>query len=277
MAPTKSNSMAETSEGIMAKGMKHPCQIPEFKTKMEERQWAKEHLAGAFRVFGRKGFAEGNAGHISIRDPIDRTTFWMNPLATHFSMMTVSDLVHCDEFGNILPDGNQKAINAAGFSIHSAIHKARPEVDAACHAHTVYGKAFSAYGKLLDMINQDACIFYDCHSIYDDFGGVALDPNEGKEIAERLAQGKAVILQNHGILTVGQTVDEAAYLFCLMERTCECQLIAQAGLGQGEKLKVIGDREAYYTNVNTGDPNNLYACFQPEFNYELKLDSSFKS
>lgn len=171
--------------------------------------------------FSRKGYTEGTAGHISIRDPVDPNTFWINPLGKHFGLLKASDMVHVDHEGNILPDGAQVAINAAGFSIHSALHHSRPDVHAACHTHSVYGKAWSAMGKPLAMINQDVCTFYKSHAVYEDFGGVALEAEEGIHISKALGDGKGVILQNHGLLTVGNTVDEAAYLFTLLEKSCQ--------------------------------------------------------
>lgn len=255
----------------LAKGFPHPYPVPTFTNKKEERKWAKEHMAGAFRVFSRKGFTEGGAGHISIRDPVDPDTFWINPLCIHFGLIKASDLVHVDEHGNVLPDGNQAAINTAGFMIHSALHKARREVNAACHTHSKYGKAFSALGKPLDMINQDACTFYKSHALYNDFGGVAFDPKEGEAIAKAIGTGKGAILRNHGLITVGETVDEAAYLFTLMERTCECQLLADAALAPGQSLQICSDESAEYTEQVTADPESLYGEFQPDYHYELAM------
>lgn len=268
-------TLGERGSHNIAKGMPHPYPVPKFTDKHEERKWAKQHMAGAFRVFARKGYTEGTAGHISLRDPVDPTTFWINPLAKHFGLIKASDLVHCDEHGNVLPDGPQLAINAAGFAIHSAVHKARPDVIAACHTHSIYGKTFSAMGRPLDMISQDVCTFYKSHSVYSDFGGVALEAEEGKAIAASLGDGKGVILQNHGLLTVGQTVDEAAYLFTLMERSCEAQLLADAALRPGEKLKICGDEEAAYTEYMAADPETLYTEFQPDFEMELYHNNDF--
>lgn len=259
----------------IAKGMPHPYPLPTFTDKHAERLWAKQHMAAAFRVFARKGYTEGTAGHISLRDPVEPATFWINPLAKHFGLIKASDLVRCDEHGNVLPGGPQVAINAAGFAIHLAVHRARPDVVAACHTHSPYGKAYSALGRPLDMINQDVCTFYKSHAVFGDFGGVALDEREGIAIAEALGSGKGVILQNHGLLTVGATVDEAAYLFTLMERSCECQLLADAALRPGEKLKICGDEEAAYTEHVAGDPETLYTEFQPDFEMELYLNGDF--
>lgn len=289
MAPTKEHTESLSSskdfslEGRgahnLAMGMPLPYPVPQFAAGEEhlERKWALEHMAAAFRVFARFGYTEGVAGHITIRDPLDKDTFWINPLGKHFGLMKASDMVHVDESGNILPDGNQAAINAAGFAIHSAVHKARPDVNAACHAHSVHGKAFGALGKPLLMINQDVCTFYKSHSVYEDFGGVALEAKEGVAIANSLGSGKGAILQSHGLLTVGQTVDEAAYLYSLMENSCRVQLLAEAALKEGAKLKVIGDEEAAYTEYKSSDPESLYGEFQGEYELEEHLSQgSFK-
>ncbi|RLV89932.1 Meiotically up-regulated protein [Spathaspora sp. JA1] len=259
----------------ISKGGKHPYSLPKFTNKFEERKWALEHMAGAFRVFSRKGYTEGTAGHISIRDPIDINTFWINPLGKHFGLLKASDMVHVDEHGNVLSDGNQAPINAAGFAIHSALHRERPDVNAACHTHSTYGKAWAAMGKELDMINQDVCAFYKSHSVFHDFGGVALEAEEGIKIAGAIGDGKAVILQNHGLLTVGSTVDEAAYLFSLLEKSCQVQLIAQAALLPGTSLQIIDDKVAEYCEYKDADPETLYTEFQPDFEMEIYLNNDF--
>jgi ribulose-5-phosphate 4-epimerase/fuculose-1-phosphate aldolase len=117
----------------------------------------------------------------------------LNPLSRHFSLIRVSDLIMVDETGTVVH--GDEPINAAAFAIHSAIHRARPNANAACHAHSVYGKAFSAFGRHLDMITQDSLRFYNHHGVYKHFGGVVLDEGEGDRIAECLGDGKAVILQ----------------------------------------------------------------------------------
>jgi len=93
------------------------------------------------------------------------------------------------------------------------------------------------------MLNQDACYFYNAHSVYADYGGIAFADAEGERIAESLGQGKAAILMNHGLLTVGGTVDEAAYLFTLMERSCQIQLLTE---GKGIRKNLVTDEEAAY-------------------------------
>ena len=161
------------------------------------------------------GFDEGLAGHITQRDCIDPETFWVNPLGIHFAHIKASDLVRVDHKGNIV-EGNS-VINNAAFAIHSRIHMARPDVAAVAHAHTKFGRAFSSLGQLLKPISQDACVFYENHSVFDVFSGVVADAEEGDMIAASLADKTAVILQNHGLLTVGKSLDAAVANFVLMD------------------------------------------------------------
>lgn len=179
----------------------------------------------------------------------------------HFSLIKVSDLILCDEQGTVV-EGDEP-INAAAFAIHSQIHRARPDVTAACHAHSVHGKAFSAFGRELEMLTQDACRFYRSHGVYRDFRGVVVDEEEGRRIAAALGDGKAAILQNHGILTVGRSVDEAAFWFLSLERTCQAQLLADAAAAGGYEKILIDDDEAAYTATQVGGPEKGWLAFQP--------------
>ncbi|KAL4815423.1 class II aldolase/adducin N-terminal [Aspergillus spinulosporus] len=218
---------------------------PQFDNLEDERLYRKQHLAAAFRVFADRGFDEGVAGHISVRDPILTDHFWINPLSAHFSLIKVSDLILVDEDGNVV-EGDEP-VNLPAFAIHSEIHKARPDVNAACHAHSVAGKAFSCFGRELEMITQDSLRFYKSHAVYREFRGVVLDGEEGKRIAKALGDGKAAILQNHGLLTVGQSVDEAAFWFISLDKTCHAQLLADAAAAAGYKKIIIDDEEAAYS------------------------------
>ncbi|ENH61615.1 Class II aldolase/adducin N-terminal [Fusarium oxysporum f. sp. vasinfectum] len=273
-APTPEEPVNQNFAAVATGGIPYPG-IPKIEDPYQKRQWQLEHMAGAFRVFARMGFTEGAAGHISVRDPVDPNTFWINPMGVHFGMLEAGHMVHINEDGQVI-GGNRVAVNAAGFTIHAAIHKARPDVDAACHAHSKYGKAWSTFGKPLEMISQDACIFYNDHSVYSDFGGVVFEDDEGARIAKALGpKNRSVILQNHGLLTAGKTVDEAAYLFSLMERTCEIQLLVESA---GLPRQIIGNEEAEYTYRYNADPEALYTEFQPDFEYEVwKSNGKLKS
>lgn len=218
---------------------------PRFNSLAEERLHRKQRLTAAFRIFGQWGLGEGAAGHITVRDPEHPETFWLNPFGVHFSRVKVSNLIRVDHDGNVV-EGDYP-VNRAAFAIHSRIHKARPDVVAAAHTHGVYGRAFSALGRPLAMINQDVCAFYNDHVLYDDYGGVVLELDEGVRIAEALGPRKAAILRNHGLLTVGGSVDEAAWWYLSMERNCQTQLLAEAA-AQGQPLRLVPEescRQAY--------------------------------
>ena len=133
----------------------------EFKNKYEEREYIKGRLAGAYRIFGHYGLNEGIAGHITVRDPIEPETFWVNPFGVDFNRINKSDLLRVDHKGNILDHGKVKVLNKAAFLIHGAIHAARPDVVCAAHTHSVYGRAFCTLGKPLDPISLESCVFYD--------------------------------------------------------------------------------------------------------------------
>ena len=231
-------------------------QIPTFSSLDEERLHIKQKLAAAFRLFSKCGFDEGVAGHITARDPILTDCFWVNPYGVHFSQVKVSNLSLINHRGEVLQG---EPCNAAAFAIHSPIHLARQDVLAAAHAHSVYGKSWSTLGRLLDPLTQDACAFFEDHAMYSEYNGVVYETDEGDRIAKCLGKGKAVIMKNHGHLTVGQTVDEAAWWFITMERSCQAQLLAEAaGIPS-----VIERSDALLTRDQVGTPYGGWIAFQP--------------
>lgn len=233
---------------------------PQFNSVEEERTDRKNRLTATFRLFGKFGFDEGVAGHVTVRDPEFSDHFWVNPFGVSFKQMKVSDLILVNHDGDIV-EGKHTLLNQAAFAIHSRIHKNLPHVTAAAHTHSVYGKTWSSLGRLLDPITQDSCAFYDDHVLFDDFSGVVLDVSEGDRISKALDKCKAAILQNHGLLTVGNTVDEAAWWYITMERTCQAQLLAEAA----GKPKMIRPEIATLTNKQVGSPLAGWFSFKPLF------------
>ncbi|KAH7129495.1 class II aldolase/adducin N-terminal [Dactylonectria estremocensis] len=268
--PTSSLNTATTADGDVVRVHR----IPSFPTKEATRKWQLEQMAGAFRVFAKLGYADGGSGHISLRDPVNPDTFWINPYGIHFGLLTVSDMVHIDEDGNRL-GGVDKPVNTAGFIIHAAIHKRRPDINAACHLHSPYGRAWSTFGKPIEMLNQDSCMFFDDLAVYANFGGVVFAKEEGGRIADALgAHKKNVILQNHGILTAGGTIGEAAAFFIALERACQTQLLVESAVapnGSSLKRTFVSDQEAKYTKQGTGTPEVMYMQFEPEYQHMLKV------
>lgn len=191
----------------------------------EERRRRKVRLAAALRIFGQRGFDEGAGGHMTARDPIQEDCFWVNALGQSFSTISASDLLLVDADGQVV--AGEGRVNPAGYAIHSAIHEARPDVVAAAHTHSVYGRTWSTLGRLLDPLTQDACAFFEDHTMYDEYSGVVED-EEGQQIAAALGSAKATILANHGLLTVGGSVEEAAWWFIAMDRCCQVQMLAES-------------------------------------------------
>jgi ribulose-5-phosphate 4-epimerase/fuculose-1-phosphate aldolase len=223
----------------------------------EERLHRKQRLAATFRLFGRYGYDKGLAGHVTVRDPEFPDRYWINPLAKFFSQIKVSDLQLVDHHGNILV--GDRPINQAGFTIHSALHKARPDVIAAAHTHSVYGKAWSTLGRLLDPLTQDSCAFYEDHVVFDPFTGVVLSEEEGDKLAATLGNKKAAILQNHGILTAGPTIEATAWWYISLEDAARTQLLAEAA----GTPKPISHEIAQLTHSRVGTAEGGYHSFQP--------------
>lgn len=221
-----------------------------------ERRHRQERLAAAFRLFARYGFDQGLAGHITARDPEWPDHFWVNPLGRHFARMRVSDLLLVNGAGEIVV--GKGPVNQAAFAIHAAIHEARPDIVAAAHTHSLYGKAWSTLGRKLDPLTQDSCSFYEDHALFDDFQGVVLDTSEGARIAHALGSRKAVILRNHGILTAGPTVEAAAWWYIALENACHTQLLAEAA---GTPQRIPHD-VASLTHDQVGRPGGALFSFE---------------
>jgi ribulose-5-phosphate 4-epimerase/fuculose-1-phosphate aldolase len=239
---------------------------PTFATPAEERLHRKQRLAATFRLFARFGYDEGVAGHVTCRDPEHPKTFWVNPFGIDFSQIRVSDLIRVDHEGNTIE--GRYPVNRAAFVIHSHVHEARPDVVAAAHAHTVHGKAFSSLGRKLAPLTQDACAFHGDHALFEDFGGVAVEMEEGRRIALALGNAKAVILQNHGLLTVGETVDAAAWWLITLDRSCHAELLARAA---GEP-RLVAPEAATQAHALVGNALAGWFQFQPLYARIVKAE-----
>jgi len=221
-----------------------------------ERRHRQERLAGAFRLFARFGFAQGLAGHITARDPELTDHFWVNPLGVHFSRIKVSDLLLVNAAGETVV--GERPLNKAAFAIHAAIHEHDPQVIAAAHTHSTYGKAWSTLGRKLDTLTQDACVFHDDHALFDDFTGMVVDESEGLRIARALGGRKGAILKNHGILSAGPSVEAAAWWYIALDNACHTQLLAEAA----GTPQAIDDAVARHTHQQIGGPEGALHAFE---------------
>lgn len=197
------------------------------------RAHRKTRLALAYRVFGALRWGHLGDGHISARDPELEDHFWLASFGVPFHEVTVDDLVL------VAPDGTvvrgPGSINPAAFHIHRPIQEARPDIVSAAHTHTPYGTPFSALVTPLRPMTQESCAFFEDHAIFDDDEVDILSVDGGSRIGASLGSAKAVILRNHGLLTVGETVDEAVGWFVALERSAEAHMKAPAGLAIGRE------------------------------------------
>ncbi len=231
-------------------------QPPIFERVEDERLHRKQRLAATFRLFAKLGFSE-DTGHITTRDPELTDHFWLNPLGTYFGHIRVSDLILVNREGDI--GKGHTPVNPAAFAIHSQIYEARPDVIAAAHAHSIYGKAWSSLGRLLDPLNEDACSFYEDHALFNDCADVVLNTSQAEQLAKALGRKKAMILRNHGILTVGHTVDETAWWYISLEQSCQAQLLAEAA----GRPDFLSHETARLTQNQLGTHSGGWFNFQP--------------
>jgi ribulose-5-phosphate 4-epimerase/fuculose-1-phosphate aldolase len=224
-----------------------------------ERRHRKQRLAAAFRIFSAHGFDEGVAGPITARDPGRADCFWVNQLGMDFGRIRVKDLLLVDRTGEVVAGTGQ--VNRAAYAIHSAVHEARPDVVAAAHSHSLHGKTFSSLGRTLEQIYQDHCDIYQYNENLDRHLGVVIVRDECDNIVSALGTTKGAILRNHGLLTVGQSVDEAAWWFVRMERCCQVTLMAEAA---GTPV-VIDDDAARQVYGESGSHVAGWFTFQPMY------------
>jgi ribulose-5-phosphate 4-epimerase/fuculose-1-phosphate aldolase len=257
-----------TNEQMLDRGVldanTHPdLKPPTFASVEEERAHRKARLAGACRIFARFGYDHWVAGHITVRDPEHADRFWVNPLGVSWRLIRARDLCQVDFSGRVLE--GERPVNGAAFAIHSEIHRAREDVVAAAHAHTPYGRAWSATGRPLEPISQDHCAFYQDHAVFSDFTGAVYDAAESRRFATAIGAKKALILQNHGLLTVGQTVDEAAFWLHLLERCAQTMLLVGSLAPRDGRpaYTALSHEIAAHTREQVGQPLHGWRGFQP--------------
>lgn len=206
-------------------------QIPSMKDQCTPQEWeARVNLAACYRLIDLYGMSDMMANHISARVPGEDDAFLINAYGMMYEEITASSLIKVNLAGDILakPDFGDLnyGINRAGYVIHSAIHEARPEVDCVIHTHSWATMAVSALTCGLLPITQTAMRFLKIG--YHDYQGVVLDLEEKASLVRDLGQSEALILRNHGAITVGRTVGEAFNWMHRLELACRAQLAAQA-------------------------------------------------
>ncbi|WP_414155868.1 class II aldolase/adducin family protein [Pseudomonas sp. BNK-43-b] len=185
-------------------------------------------LAAAYRLAALFRWTDHIYTHFSARVPGPDEHFLINAFSLLFDEITASNLVKVDVDGTIIDDPLGLGINQAGYVIHSAIHRARPDLKAVLHTHTRDGAAVSAQRDGLLPVSQHALAYYS-RVVYHDYEGVALDLDEQQRLVANLGQSNILILRNHGLLTGGISVEHAFRELHGLERACNIQIAAQAG------------------------------------------------
>ena len=195
--------------------------IPSLEGRVSAEEWKiRVDLAAAYRLVAHHGWDDLIFTHLSARVPGPDHHFLLNPYNLMFEEVTASSLVKVDLDGHPV-EPSPFITNPAGFVIHSAIHMARADAQAVMHLHTPHGQAVSAYSEGLLPLTQTAMLIRD-EIAYHDYEGVAVD----------LGDKGAMLLRNHGTLTVGETVGEAFVKLYFFERACQAQILALSA-GEG--------------------------------------------
>ena len=251
--------------------------IPSLKDSVSEEEWqTRVDLACAYRLVAHQGWLHGIANHISMRVPGEEDHFLLNPYGLEYREVTASSLVKIDLDGNKVMDG-PFGVNQAGFVIHSAIHAARKDITCALHTHTEAGMAVSALKCGLLPLSMSAIRFYN-RVAYHDYEGVTLDTEERERIAEHLGNHYAMILRNHGLLTLGRNIGEAYYLMYNLEKACASQLAAMA---TGAELEIPAEdvleksaAQSWQAGNNNTDVHPAWPAFMRQMD---EIDPSYRN
>jgi len=205
-------------------GRSKPMEITQKKTWTNEeiRARRKRDCALGYRLLAAQRWGDLGDGHISARDPEYTDCFWMLKYGVSYHVAKVSDLVLIDPTGKVVE--GEGRVNIAGYYIHHPILKTRPDAVSAVHVHTGWGTPFSAEARLFDAITQESCVFFEDHALFDDEEVQIQSVEAGQRIADVLGKNRAIILRNHGLLTVGDSVAEAVGSFITMERVAESHM-----------------------------------------------------
>lgn len=210
-------------------------------------------LVTAYRLFGAMGWGGLGDGHITARDPGRTDAMWLIRHGASFPRATISDLVLVSPDGRVVEGGG--AINMSAYYIHAPVHEARPEVVSVAHTHTPYATPWAANVEPFRMICQEATVFFEDHAIFDGEEVQVTDFDTGKRIAEALGETKAVLLRNHGPLTVGRSVEEAIGWFLFLERVAEIHVKAR-------RARPISDAAARVAGAEMGHFTTALNAFE---------------
>ncbi len=218
--------------------MKSARQMESVRSRVSPEEWqTRVDLAACYRLVALYGWDDLVFTHVSARVPGPEEHFLINAYGLLFEEMAASSLVKVDLQGDLVME-SPYVINPAGFTIHSAVHEARPDVNCVLHTHTPAGVAVSAQAAGLLPISQ-ASLFPLISIGYHDYEGVALNPDEKPRLVADLGAHSTLILRNHGLLTAAATIPDAFLRMYILESACRTQLLAQSS---GAELTAIDSR-----------------------------------
>jgi len=211
---------------------------------VSREEWeVRVNLAACYRLMHEFGMVEMVANHISARVPGTENEFLINPYGMLYEEMTASSMIRIDIEGNVLFNATDYGINQAGYVIHGAVHAARHDVDCIIHTHTLAGMAVSAMKCGIMPIAQSSMRFADI--AYHDYEGIALRLDERERLVKNLGDRTAMVLRNHGLLTVGPSIPECFNNMFRLERACQLQVMA---LSCNTELQMPPEEVTKYTN-----------------------------
>lgn len=206
--------------------------LPSIKNRVSAEEWqTRVDLAACYRLVAEYGWDDLVFTHITAKIPGVDNQFLINPYGMMFEEITASSLVKVDAAGNKLDASNPFPINPAGFVIHSAVHAARHDAKCVLHTHTPNGVAVAAQKNGLLPISQHS-IFVMAGLAYHDYEGVALNDDEKPRLVRDLGDKHFLMLRNHGLLTLAETIPDAFLMMYFFETSCMIQVRAQAGGGE---------------------------------------------
>ena len=214
-------------------------------TPEEERARIQREVALGYRVFAAMRWGDLGDGHISGRDPERTDCFWLLRFGVSYHVATVRDLVLVGPDGELVE--GEGTINPAAYFIHRPVLAARSDVVSAVHVHTGWGTPFAAERRPVEPITQESCIFFEDHALFDDEEVQIQDCQGGERIARAMGTHRAVVLCNHGLLTVGPDVADAVASFVLLERVAESHMKAR-------NAKPISPEAARYAKADLTRP-----------------------
>lgn len=227
--------------------------VSSVRSQVSEEEWNQRvNLAACYRAVAMYGWDDLTFTHISTRVPGEREHFLINPYGMLFEEITASSLVKIDFEGKKVMD-SPFPVNPAGFVIHSAVHAAREDAECVIHLHTAHGVAVAAQKNGILPISQQS-IFILSSLGYHGYEGVALNDEEKPRLVADLASNRFLVLRNHGLLTLAETIEDAFLQMYIFENTCKIQLLAQSG---GSELvnvdpRIIAGAQAQAKQVTKG-------------------------